>query len=286
MMQEISNRDAVASTNSLAPPVNEITNPPVQGEATDENETKTDDGKDNSAVWNWIKSASNNQFIQKVMEKTKTGVDHMITTLDPGMAPYIKEGGDINIVVGSDKEVKWGAVRDAFQSVFGAAMVTGVAAQSNIAPQPVGYAAANKGAQERIAHLRKSGLVQEKQVCIAIENFIVEQLTDQWYDIGCIVLQDPANNITIELFTMAVPVDSDVIHEAQKATPHDYGLRWSGLSMTIGEAVQKKFPWVKPSDWHKAITGVSRRDIIYSSAVCVAEIYKRKLPNKTFEQDV
>jgi non-canonical (house-cleaning) NTP pyrophosphatase len=50
----------------------------------------------------------------------------------------------LDIVVTSDKEVKVGAVRDAFQEVFGMAMVTGEAGQSNIAPQPVGYAAGVK----------------------------------------------------------------------------------------------------------------------------------------------
>ena len=55
-----------------------------------------------------------------------------------------ESGGDLDIVVTSDKEVKVGAVRDAFQEVFGMAMVTGEAGQSNIAPQPVGYAAGVK----------------------------------------------------------------------------------------------------------------------------------------------
>lgn len=50
----------------------------------------------------------------------------------------------MDIVVTSDKEVKVAAVRDAFQEVFGLAMVTGEAGQSNIAPQPVGYAAGVK----------------------------------------------------------------------------------------------------------------------------------------------
>ena len=44
----------------------------------------------------------------------------------------------------SDKEVNVEAVRDAFQEVFGMAMVTGEPGQSNIAPQPVGYAAGVK----------------------------------------------------------------------------------------------------------------------------------------------
>lgn len=55
-----------------------------------------------------------------------------------------ESGGDIDIVVTSDKEVNVEAVREAFQEVFGMAMVTGEPGQSNIAPQPVGYAAGVK----------------------------------------------------------------------------------------------------------------------------------------------
>lgn len=55
-----------------------------------------------------------------------------------------ESGGDIDIVVTSDKETTVGAIRDAFQEVFGMAMVTGEPGQSNIAPQPLGYAAGVK----------------------------------------------------------------------------------------------------------------------------------------------
>ncbi|XP_016301125.1 protein PRRC1-like [Sinocyclocheilus anshuiensis] len=73
-----------------------------------------------------------------------------------------ESGGDMDVVVTSDKEVKVAAVRDAFQEVFGLAMVTGEADQSNIAPQPLGYAAGVKGAQERIDSLRRAAV----KVCI------------------------------------------------------------------------------------------------------------------------
>lgn len=47
----------------------------------------------------------------------------------------------------SNKDVKVAAVRDAFQEVFGLAVVVGEAVQPNIAPQPVGYAAGLKVSQ-------------------------------------------------------------------------------------------------------------------------------------------
>ena len=83
------------------------------------------------------------------------------------------------IVVASDKEVKVGGVRDAFQKVFGKATVIGQAAQSNIAPQPEGYAAGLKGSQERVDNLRRGGQMDERQPIVAVENFIAELLPDK-----------------------------------------------------------------------------------------------------------
>ncbi|KAF5901948.1 protein PRRC1, partial [Clarias magur] len=157
-------------------------------------------------IWGFIKGVAGNPMVKTVLDKTKHSVESMITTLDPGMAPYIKSGGDLDIVVTSDKEVKVGAVRDAFQEVFGMALVTGEASQSNIAPQPLGYAAGVKGAQERIDSLRRTAVIHEKQPVVSVENFIAELFPDKWFDIGCLILDDPGNGIHIETFTQATPV--------------------------------------------------------------------------------
>ncbi|XP_038072140.1 protein PRRC1-like [Patiria miniata] len=219
-------------------------------------------------------------FMKKMVEKTKSSVDSMITTLDPGMAPIIKSGGDIHVVVASDKEVKVAAIRDAFQKVFGRATVVGKPSQPNIAPQPEGYAAGSKGTQERIDNLRRNGFVDETQTVVSIENFIVELLPEKWYDIGCVLLQDPVHNITLETFTQATPVPLDLVTSAQAMTPPDYTLRWSGLAVTIGEVVERDIPGVNRGDWHVALTGVSRRDMIYSTALALAGMYQLRLPLK------
>jgi len=245
-------------------------------------ETKTNGG----GVWEWIKSASNSQFVRRVVQTTKTGVDKMIVTLDPGMTPYLKEGGEIDITVTSDKEVKWGAIRDAFQTVFGAATVRGVPAQPNIAPQPVGYLAGLKGAQERIKKLRATDDTYASKVCVSVENFVHEQFPEQWFDIGCLLLDDPINKIEIKVFTVAVPVESDIIQDMHDSTPSNYDLKWSGLSVTVGEAIQKKISWINPSDWHRILAGTSRRDLINSAATTLAELYRRKLPTRVIGEDI
>ncbi|KAI1905146.1 hypothetical protein AGOR_G00013130 [Albula goreensis] len=232
-------------------------------------------------LWGFIKGVAGNPMVKTVLDKTKHSVESMITTLDPGMAPYIKSGGDLDIVVTSDKEVKVAAVRDAFQEVFGLAMVTGEAGQSNIAPQPVGYAAGVKGAQERIDSLRRAGVIHEKQPVVSVENFIAELFPDKWFDIGCLILEDPVNGIRIETFTQATPVALEHVQQAQSLTPPDYSLRWSGLLVTVGEVLERNLPHVSRTDWHQVFTGMSRRQMIYSAAKALAGMYKQRLPPRT-----
>ncbi|KAG9487868.1 protein PRRC1 [Eleutherodactylus coqui] len=229
-------------------------------------------------IWGFIKGVAGNPVVKSVLDKTKHSVESVITTLDPGMAPYIRSGGELDLVVTSKKEVKVAAVRDAFQEVFGMALVTGEDGQSNIAPQPVGYAAGLKGAQERIDSLRRSGMIHEKQPAVSVENFIAELLPDKWFDIGCIIVDDPIHGIHLEAFTQATPVPLEYVQQAQNLTPQDYNLRWSGLSVTVGEVLERSLPHVSRTDWHLAFTGMSRKQMIYSAAKALAGMYKQRLP--------
>ncbi|XP_061872441.1 protein PRRC1 [Colius striatus] len=232
-------------------------------------------------LWGFIKGVAENPMVKSVLDKTKHSVETMITTLDPGMVPYIKTGGELDIVVTSNKEVKVAAIRDAFQEVFGMAVVTGEAAQSNIAPQPVGYAAGLKGAQERIDSLRRTGVIHEKQPAVSVENFIEELLPDKWFDIGCLIIEDPIHGIHLEAFTQATPVPLQYVQQAKSLTPQDYNLRWSGLLVTVGEVLEKSLLNVNRTDWHMVFTGMSRRQMIYSAAKALAGMYKQHLPPRT-----
>ncbi|XP_029300903.1 protein PRRC1 [Cottoperca gobio] len=253
-----------------------ITFPEEQEDPREPGHTNTGGG-----IWGFFKGVAGNTVVKTVLDRTKHSVESMITTLDPGMAPYIKSGGDIDIVVTSDKEVNVEAVRDAFQEVFGMALVTGEPGQSNIAPQPVGYAAGVKGAQERIDSLRRAGVIHEKQPVVSLENFIAELFPDKWFDIGCLILEDPNNSVRIEVFTQATPLALDHVQQAQSLTPPDYSLRWSGLIVTMGEVLERSLPNINRTDWHQAMTGMTQRQMIQSAAKALAGIYKQQLPPRT-----
>lgn len=103
-----------------------------------------------------------------------------------------------------------------------------------IATQPVGFAAGVKGAEERINSARNISSLPKDIPVIAIENFLLEIGEDKWYDLGVILLNDPKHNVNLQTFTQMTPVPSQIVALAQEATPEDYPLKWSGLSVTVG----------------------------------------------------
>ncbi|KAF6019459.1 hypothetical protein EB796_022230 [Bugula neritina] len=79
-----------------------------------------------------------------MMQKAKSGVETVITAMDPQMKDVLYSGGDISIVVASSRPTKVEPVKEAFQKTFGRATVVGKDSQPGIAPQPVGFDAGVK----------------------------------------------------------------------------------------------------------------------------------------------
>ncbi|XP_033750511.1 protein PRRC1-like isoform X2 [Pecten maximus] len=228
-----------------------------------------------TGLFGWF---SGNRIVSKVMEKTKNSVESMITTLDPGMKEVIRSGGDVVVVVTSTKETKVGAVREAFQTVFGRATVLGMESQANTAAQPVGFTAGLKGAEERIQNIRHKGSLPEGHPIVSVEGFIVEMLPDRWYEISCLLLQDPSQHIELQMFSQPTPIPAEYILKAQDATPSDYPQRWSGLKVTIGQVIEQSQPHIGHADWQNALVGVSRRESLLMAAKSLAYMYKERLP--------
>lgn len=226
-------------------------------------------------LFTWVReTVANSGVLSKVAEKAKSSVNSMITTLDPQMREFIYSGGDVEVVVASDKDVKVSPVRQAFQTVFGKATVTGLAAEAETAAQPVGFAAAAKAAEERIRRVRET--LPRQVPVVAVENFLLEVDDDKWYDLGVIVLSDFKNNINLRTFTQMTPVPSQIVAAAKRATQPDYPHVTSGLAVTVGSLMAADLQ-VSHTEWHYALTGVSRRSMILLAAQSLAGIYKNAL---------
>ncbi|KAH9520148.1 Protein PRRC1-A [Bulinus truncatus] len=227
------------------------------------------------SLFGWI---SNNSLVNRVVEKTKSSMETVITTLDPGMKELIFSGGDITITVASAKDSKVIPVREAFQKVFGRATVTGKESQATTAAQPVGFTAGSKGAEERIANLIRNGNVPDGQTVIAVEGFIVELLPDRWFELSCLVLKDLSHGIDLQTFSQPTPIPTEYVLTAQDKTSTDYPLRWAGLLVTIGEVIEAAQPHIGRADWQMVLSGVSRSQSLFLAAQSLAYMYKQLLP--------
>ncbi|GLH10416.1 Protein PRRC1 [Gryllus bimaculatus] len=226
-------------------------------------------GGDGSAgLFGWVRGVAggvtSSNLLSRMAEKARNSVDSMITTLDPQMREFLHSGGDVDIVVASDKEVKVSPVREAFQAVFGKATVTGLAAQpTNIAAQPVGFEAATTAARERIIAVRATHGLPAQQPVLAVENFLLEISPDN----------DPGQALELSTFTQGTPVPAPIVALAHEATPADYPLKASGLATTVGSLMGQNLQ-VPPSQWHEALTGVPRREMVLIAARALAGMYK------------
>lgn len=229
--------------------------------------SSSDDG-----LLSWL---SPNALLARVAETAKNSVDTIITTIDPGMKEYLYSGGP-SIVVTSDKESKVSAIRDAFIDVFGRATVKGVPAQSSSIPaQPVGPEQAVTAARERIFFIRSALQhdIPQNQIIVSIESFVTE-ICGQWYDIGCILLQDPLlkEDEEIILFTQTTPVS----HECIQA------LESSAWSQTVGHFYSQKLN-IPHDTWQEVIGGIPRRNLLTTTATSLAKVYKDRTKRKFSE---
>uniref|UniRef100_A0A6M2DKF4 Protein prrc1-like isoform x1 polistes canadensis n=1 Tax=Xenopsylla cheopis TaxID=163159 RepID=A0A6M2DKF4_XENCH len=253
-------------------------NEPIKLESQDSSDSYSNSLMPGSGFMGWVKGAvSSGGILHRVAEKAKNSVDTMITTLDPQMREFIYSGGDLELVVASDKEVKISPIREAFQMTFGKATVSGLQAQSTIiAAQPVGLDAALAAAKERICILRSQPRVGTDIPIVAIENYIEEIGPERWYDMSLLLLTHPSLGISIHLSSQGTPLPAQIVTAARQDTPPDYKFKDSGFSITIGSLMAENLQ-VHHSEWHKALTGVSRREIILLAARSLAGLYKNAL---------
>jgi len=233
-----------------------------------------------SGMFGWVRGTG---ILSKVVEKTRSVTENVITTLDPQMKDFIHSGGDIQIVVASDKDDKVLPIREAFQNVFGQATIVGLPSKANtIAEQPVGYASGKQAALERISSLRKSGSVLKETVVISVENFLYEVSENIWIDMSCLILSDPVRKVQLQTYSQPTNVPVQFIKKLKESTPQDYPKRWSGFSTPIGGVVAAELN-VAPSEWQAAVSGVSRRRLLLLAGEGLAGMYHRHLQAKVDE---
>lgn len=260
-------------------------------------------------LFDWFRATD---IINQIAEKARSSMDSVITTLDPGMKEYLYSGGNINILVISDKDKIVGSIFDSFQSVFGRATVT---SDSQSAPKtastikqdyPIklacGLNQASTIARDKIRKLRlDTSSVPQNQVILAIQPALVqiqEEPSDttpeiendqpskthesgiyNWFLTYCMIIEDPVLGATLSAYSQFIPLDLNVVSMAKDAKSGDDKEDGRlGFPISIDELMTAS---AKPSDpnngdWLRTWSGLDEQEIIRDLSLVLAKTYRRK----------
>ncbi|XP_031561549.1 protein PRRC1-like [Actinia tenebrosa] len=248
-------------------------------------QSTTQSSDDGGGMWGWMSSAvtaglqTTQNIGRNIVEKTKSSVDTVITTLDPAMEDYLHNRSQgVNLVLTTEHMPTIEAIKDGFRQIFELAFFKGLSSASSIAPLPTGCSAGLKGAQHRVSHLRRTKKVKEDEIVIGVEELVAELIPGKWFSMFCLYLNDPNLKIDLQTFSQALEVPKEYISKAEQSTPSNYNLRWSGLSYTLGEVVLGTGN--SQGDWQTKVGGCSRKQILTMASKNLAGQYKTKCNEK------
>ena len=189
----------------------------------------------------------------------------------------------MKLVVTSKKALKIDAVLQGFSCVFEKVLCDGISVPDQVAAQPMGYEAGKEGAWGRIRYLRKQLFSHPlgSRVAVSIENFIAESTPGVYFDIGCVALDDPVNQISIETYSQAVSVPGQYVEQARKETTESYHLKSTGYQVTAGQMMEREHPHITATDFHRSFCGISRQALLSTACQVLAGEYAKLLIGKT-----
>ncbi|XP_050305495.1 protein PRRC1-B-like isoform X2 [Anthonomus grandis grandis] len=202
-----------------------------------------------------FKGALSSQMVTKMVEKAKSSVDSIITTLDPQM----NSGGDLEITVASEEEDLVSGVREAAHAVFGKAWVNGIRLGTSVQQsQAIGFDAGLVIAEERIDYSMKF----RKTPTVAFENILVKK-RKSWFDMSLLVLKDEEHDINVHILSQSIPVPVEKIIGKEVAE--------IDVEQKLAENL-KAIP-----GWQEEVSGLTKKEIFNFASRVLFKVYKDRL---------
>lgn len=217
---------------------------------------------------NWLSNmrdaVNSSGIISKVVEKTKSSVDTIITTLDPQMSEVIYSGGDLEFVVVSQNEEEIASIREAVHSIFGKAWINGMSLNL---PDAQEYSPDLQSAINRGVWKINESLNFKKNPTVAIQNILL-QVNESWFEQTALVIKDPERNLILQNFTQTIPIPVSFVNRAFQMPEHAGLDQHKALSSYLNKL---------GLNWQQPVFGISRRDILSLTARMLVKFYKNHL---------
>merc|ERR1712080_474241 len=102
-------------------------------------------------------------------------------------------------------------------------------------------------------------------------------------DLACLVLSDPGRGIHLQAYSQPTTLEARYVSLLKENTPDTYPRQWSGFAVPIGSVMAEELG-VPHHSWQKAVTGITREELLLPAAKSLAGLYRRALQAREVEE--
>uniref|UniRef100_A0A8R1EPS5 Uncharacterized protein n=1 Tax=Caenorhabditis japonica TaxID=281687 RepID=A0A8R1EPS5_CAEJA len=227
----------------VSPAIVEVSTHAESSKTAPENNFMSEKVDMSGGLMSWLtKTVTESKLLNDVAEKAKAGMETVITTLDPGMKPFLAEHGVIEfavfnsdsetLVVASEAFTKSGALAISKNHQFDE---TGYLA--NFRPLVLGDQKARQLCDSRIDAARKSKKAVEDAAIVVVQPFLLE-ISGRFYSTSKVALNH--RNQTFDAISQLLEVPSTIVEAIQRAAKSE-GLPDDEYSISVSQAIKNVY---------------------------------------------
>lgn len=201
-------------------------------------------------LMSWLtKTVTESKLLSDVAEKAKAGVETVMTTLDPGMKPFLAEHGVIEFALFNCDADLLTVASDAFTRSGAMAICRGLTFDetvflTNFRPLVEGDQKAQKLCEAKIEAARKTKKAKEEAAIVVIQPFLME-VSGRYYS-TCKIMLDHGNT-SFDSISQLLEVPETIVEAIQRSAKSE-GLPVDEFSISVTQAIKNVYK-TSVSNW-------------------------------------
>lgn len=190
-------------------------------------------------LMSWLtKTVTESKLLSDVAGKAKAGVETVMTTLDPGMKPFLAEHGVIEFALFNCDADLLTVASDAFTKSGAMAICRGLTSViANFRPLVAGEEKARKMCEIKVEAARKTNKAKEDAAVVVIQPFLME-ISGRYYSTCKIVLHHESKYF--DAISQLLEIPSTLVEVIQRAAKSE-GLPDDEFSTSVTQAIKNVY---------------------------------------------